>query len=45
MHILLINEEYDELDRYFTRIGSSLSELSVSVNTGNKLIDAIINDY
>ena len=44
MHILLINEEYDELDRYFTRIGSSLSELSVSVNTGNKLIDAIIND-
>ena len=44
MHTLLIDEEYDELDRYFTRIGSSLSELTASVNTGNKLIDSIIND-
>lgn len=44
MHALLIDEEYDELDRYFTRIGSSLDDLKLSINTGNKLINAIIND-
>lgn len=44
MHILLKNNEYDKLDQYFIKMGSSLSELNIEINTGNKLVDAIIND-
>lgn len=44
MHVLLKNEDYDELEQYISKINLTISELRTNINTGNKLIDAIVND-
>ena len=44
MYTLLQDKEYTELDDYFSDIISNLKEASLSFNTGNKLINAILND-
>lgn len=44
MHTLFQNKEYKELDRYFNTLDEDLKEISFQFNTGNKLINAIIND-
>lgn len=44
MHLLFAKGQYDELERYFDKLGASLSELHSSVQTGNDMISAILND-
>ena len=44
MYTLFKNKKYDELERYFLDIQNTLEVLRSGVNTGNVLIDAIIND-
>jgi len=44
MYTLFKNKKYDELERYFLDMQNTLEILRSGVNTGNVLIDAIIND-
>lgn len=44
MYLLFNNGKYDELKDYFDKIGATLSELKPSVQTGNDMISAILND-
>lgn len=44
MYILFDKGEYDELRRYFDKIGAELNELRPKIQTGNDLVSAILND-
>lgn len=42
MQILLKDKEYDELNQYINKIYNNITNLKSNINTGNKLIDAIV---
>ena len=44
MYILFDKGEYDELRKYFDKIGAELNELRPKIQTGNDLVSAILND-
>lgn len=44
IHTLLNNGEYSEVNEYIDRLDDKLSEASLRFNTGNVLINAILND-
>lgn len=44
MRLLFEQEEYDELEKYFNKIGASILELRPAFQLGNDLISAILND-
>ena len=44
LRTLYKNKDYTELDKYFDKLQIELDDLSIAVNTGNKLIDCILND-
>lgn len=44
MHLLLRDNKYDELNNYFDKLGTALSELKPTIYTGNDIVSAIIND-
>lgn len=44
MHMLFSNEQYDELENYFEKMGVSLIELRSNVQTGNDMVSAILTD-
>lgn len=44
MYMLFKDGKYDELDAYFEKFGAALSELRPSIQTGNDLLNAILND-
>lgn len=44
MYILFDKGEYDELRKYFDKIGAELNELRPQIQTGNDLVSAILND-
>ena len=44
MYILFDKGKYDELRKYFDKIGAELNELRPQIQTGNDLVSAILND-
>lgn len=44
MYLLFSNGQYDELENYFDKLGITLTELHSTVQTGNDMISAILND-
>ncbi len=44
MYILFDKGKYDELRKYFDKIGAELNELRPKIQTGNDLVSAILND-
>lgn len=44
MYQMFKNKKYNELDEYFKEIGISLTELKSAVQTGNDMINAMLND-
>ncbi len=44
MYLLLKEKNYSELDVYFQKIGGTLAELKIKVQTGNSMVNAILND-
>ena len=44
MYILFKDKKYDELDLYFEKMGAALTELRPTLQTGNALLTAILND-
>lgn len=44
MYILFDKGKYDELRKYFYKIGAELNELRPKIQTGNDLVSAILND-
>lgn len=44
MNTLFKDHKYDELGEYLSKMNTSLNELKSTINTGNKLVNAIVND-
>lgn len=44
MYILLKEKNYSELEAYFQKMGGTLSELKIKAQTGNNMVNAILND-
>ena len=44
MYLLFKEKNYDELENYFKKMGASLSEIKVKIQTGNNMINAILSD-
>lgn len=43
MEILLKNSEYDELNKYFENLNQDFNNISTAINTGNDMVNAIVN--
>lgn len=43
MRILMKNNKYKELDEYFSQISNDISKTMTNFNTGNDVIDAVLN--
>ena len=44
MYLLLKEKNYGELENYFEKMGASLSEIRIKIQTGNNMINAILSD-
>lgn len=44
MQILLKDKEYEELNQYISKIYTNITNLESNINTGNKLVDAIVTN-
>lgn len=44
MQTLFENGEYEQLKKYFEKMNEELKELSVGINTGNNLVNVILNE-
>lgn len=44
MYMLFKSGDYNGLENYFDKIGVTLSELSAKIQTGNNMVNAILND-